>query len=409
MKIDIINKFVSLLLECHQFTGDERYEDELLFEFLDPTYYDFLDENNFTYTKVSEGAILSLGNLPFNIYFNEPHFYEEIVNADDDKNFLIINFKGESIYFDSASKIIFSDGKIKNDSFFLDNIKAYKLFFKYITSSIGIADYVNELDKELVFYSSTKGIFTIKYNLAFPEPIFEENLLPFYEKLIKELEAFDFKLFFISEIINMLQSEKYEDRIYKLFLKSREIYDAAKRNYELKLSGFDFNKLRNDLNIQKEKYLTSLREILKDISKQVIGVPISVIVAVFAAVKIDDLQTAIVITIIFFFFILYQLSLEFYILSDLNEIQSDFNSDIDIISREKSFNETDVDSIKNIVIGKIQRIKLILRLVLTITYIVSLSYFILIALKYNWCMICSTIIYFVLVLISTFLTIKQKQ
>ncbi|HCZ36317.1 MAG TPA: hypothetical protein DHV26_10380, partial [Cytophagales bacterium] len=183
-------------------------------------------------------------------------------------------------------------------------------------------------------YSSAKGIFKIKYAI---EPTINdtEQITKQVNQLLELAESIQFRAFVKNALFNF-SKDKCSISISEIIEEATNIAETTKRDYELASKLFDFDKFRDSLYKEKEKYFNGVREIVNRIFTQAIGIPISISATVFATYKIDD--EPIILGIVLISFILYVIlyvRLQLTYKSDLKEVRRDFKSDFKIIE-EKS-------------------------------------------------------------------------
>lgn len=292
-----------------------------------------LNSNGVQFDKQPEKVLIKVRSFLDNINIVpfssiEKFFDEKLIN----ESYLILNTNGNYLYHDNKrifwSEKVIEQFKIKCLNF----ISYYKLF--NLLKKENFSDHHNDANTELIFYSSAKGIFKIKYETE-PEIIGTEEITRQVEQLLELVESIQFKPFLKNALFNF-SKDKCSISILEIIQEAKGISETTKRDYELASKLFDFDKFRDSLYKEKEKYFNGIREIVNKIFSQAIGIPISISATVFATYKIDD--EPIILGIVLISFILYVIlyvRLQITYKSDLKEIKKDFETDFKIIE-EKS-------------------------------------------------------------------------
>ncbi|MDA3616792.1 hypothetical protein [Polluticaenibacter yanchengensis] len=264
------------------------------------------------------------------ISFQEIQKYFEPVFLNED--FLILNLNGD-YYYKANSDIHWSDNAETTFNIRCQNIISYFELFNFLKST-DFADHHNDANTEIIFYSSAKGIFRITYA---PEPSIPDNIdISNNTKVLLELAKSVQTRSFLKNSLFGFSSDKCSISLNEIIEKFSGINETTNRNFELASKLFDFDKFKDSLYKEKEKYFNGIREIVNKIFSQAIGIPISISATVFATYKID--KEPVMLLIVLASFILYvclYVRLQLIYKYDLNEIKIDFESDFNII-KEKS-------------------------------------------------------------------------
>lgn len=221
----------------------------------------------------------------------------------------------------------------------VNNIVSYFRLFNFLKST-DFCDYFNSANNQIVVYSSAKGVYKINYDTipVIPNDSDIENNI---SEFIKTANPVELRPFFKTSIFAFTNGTGFI-KLNDLIKNSVEIVFSAKRDHDLVLKQFDFEKFRDSLYREKEKYFTNIREIINKIFSQAVGIPISISAAVFATYKVsDDPLMLFLVMLSFVVYVFFYVKIQLVYKSDIKEIQTDFNKDFDIII-SKSGLQTDV-------------------------------------------------------------------
>lgn len=260
------------------------------------------------------------------------------------EEFLILNVNGDYCYKVNseiywASNIEYAFKTICN------NIIYYYELFNFLKSK-DFADHHNDANTEIIFYSSAKGIFKIKYS-AEPSIAYNNDTSDKTKVLLELARSVQIRSFFKNSLFGF-SSDKCSISLNEIIEKSSSISETTNRDFELASKLFDFEKFKDSLYKEKEKYFNGIREIVNKIFSQAIGIPISISATVFATYKID--KEPIILLIVLASFILYvclYIKLQLVYKFDLKETKNDFETDFDIIKEKSGLPKNIVEREKN--------------------------------------------------------------
>jgi len=148
--------------------------------------------------------------------------------------------------------------------------------------------YDNVSNYNLVLHSMEYGVLIVNYRNLLPitdrEIHYKDNYINLKSNEIKKEFSNCLKIH-VAEFFSKT-SEPY----YFSFLIEHlgEILDEARKSYEIFVSGFSFSKLIGEFRQEKEKYFSSIRDVLSGIMNKTVTIPISISAA---ALAIHDLKT----------------------------------------------------------------------------------------------------------------------
>jgi hypothetical protein len=242
-------------------------------------------------------------------------------------NFVLIYFPGAAIV--QFEETLFTLGEVEQSIFDgIENQLSYYKFYNTLKSS-DFADHHNDAEKEIILYNSAKGILKIKYPI--PAPTFKYQIKHSVEHILSALTNEILRIYLKNSLFefatgNILTVEYF-------ISKEVDIVSAAKRDQELATKQFDFEKFRDSLYNQKDKFFNAIRDLLSKIYSQIIGIPISITASIFAAYKIEhDRLVSTLILISFLLYVVIYLVTQHTYYKDLQEVKSDFERDFSDIN-----------------------------------------------------------------------------
>jgi len=314
--------------------------------------------------KISNTEITSLfssGNqtlfefrrFPIKLYLNVEHFLKDFTENVLDKDFAILNYSSKAFYYQAGinSNIKGVYSPLENNYLIENTLAIYKLK-KYICSS-EFADYNNTQEGEVVFYTSTKGIFRLKYKSFLPFISDTENIsLMIYDVLerLKDKKFVGFLKNACFESNRLNDNNDFEVLINIL----KNLVVLADRDYQLYLKNFSFDDFVNKLRIEKDKYFSSNREILSKILSQIISFPVSISAALFASYKIENQNLFLFLIISFCVYIYYVVHIELAYLLDIRLLKKQLDADFGIIIEKSGFDIVEINKEKKLIFKKLQ-------------------------------------------------------
>ncbi len=262
------------------------------------------------------------------------------------KDFVILSNTGEYYYYQAEKKSVEASTSASAD--FLTkckNIFSYYILYDFLKSE-DFSDHHNDANSEIVIYSSSKGIFRIIYDSL---PIIEDSkdIAAKITKLISRVEPVQIRSFFKNALFTF-SNGKGIISINEIINKTDELIDTAERDFELASKQFDFDKFRDSLHKEKEKYFNSIRDIINKIFSQAIGIPISITATVFATYKVNDDNVMLSIVLsAFLLYVCFYIKIQLVYKADIKELKNDFLNDFEIIKSKSGLPEKDINSEKS--------------------------------------------------------------
>lgn len=349
------------------------------------------------------------------IYFNTKLFFDiedfkNIFKIDySENNIGILNFQNTYFYYDKKTKQSYLNDDIV--SLYLISNALYYIKLRDFLKSENFSDYYNPQNKEIVIYSSEKGIKKIKDKQQIV--ILKEN--KDYSFLILRLidnlanpdyrNQFKLQLYFLEKNSNSNASD-----IATICENLEQIYETTENNYNIWSKKFSFDSLFSELRKQKDKYFNSLRDILSKILSQATSVPIAISASVFATYKVNDPVVLGIMLVAFIGYTLFAIRILIIYYKDVENINLDLQNDLCIIRKESGLDKSDIENQEKKVINKINVVKhtieglLFLFLVLSTAFLFFILY--MLAIKFWTAIIISLALLFIMIIISLCLCVK---
>lgn len=327
---------------------------------------------------------ISKENFKIKVFLNEQFFLKDFSEIDRNNDFLILCYKDSFIVYNNNSSIQNQNGRI-DDDFFVYNTLNYMEFLNQLKRN---ADYVNTANNEIIYYTSTKGIFKLKYPQIKPHLSKDKNLESIFNDFLERFKQKDFTIFLKNEFFDTVTSNQIIELIDKLPM----IISSADRNYELFTKNFNWDTFNSKLKFEKDRYFNSFRDILGKIMSQIIILPISV-TATFIA--INSITNLIVLNCIYLSYIIYSIviiAIEYSYYKDLRELESDFIKDYNILLKDSGLNEAEIIFEKQKINARLNRAK-----ILVVVFISSMFIFLGIISLFIFCKLSILNIYYIFV------------
>ncbi len=266
----------------------------------------------------------------------------EMINTD----FIVLDLAGKAVLHYGELCYNFNSGSTLEE---VENAIAYYTIYNFFKSP-DFADHHNSADEEIIIYSSAKGILKIKYqNIA---PHFHAPVKGKVKKLLDALADQQFRTYFKNSLFD-LDGGSYV-ALSNIITNCSIVLSAAKRDLELALRQFDFEKFRDALYSQKDKFFVAIREVLSKIYGQIVGIPISITAAVYATYKTEHTYAVpVLILASFILYVVIYTIIQWNYYKDIKEIQADFLRDFTIIKTQSGLPVDDVTKEYNKVDTKI--------------------------------------------------------
>ena len=239
--------------------------------------------------------------------------------------------------------------------------------------SDNFSDHHNDANYEIIIYNQTKGIFKINYQQINSKK-FDFNIEPIVINLINIGSPVELKPFFKNALFE-ISSSKISIHINEIISQAKEIIELSQRNYDLVSKQFDFDKFKDSLYKEKEKYFTNIREIVNKIFSQAIGIPLSISAAVFTTYKVsNDVFMLLIIWISYITYVIFYIKIQMFYKGDLLELKSDFNNDFSIIKSKSGLSNSIINFEKDKIENKLKKAIGMIGLLIGITFVLSILF-----------------------------------
>ena len=254
----------------------------------------------------------------------------------------------------------------------INNLHSRYLLYNFLKSD-NFSDHHNDANYEIIIYNQTKGIFKINYQQINSKK-FDFNIEPIVINLINIGSPVELKPFFKNALFE-ISSSKISIHINEIISQAKEIIELSQRNYDLVSKQFDFDKFKDSLYKEKEKYFTNIREIVNKIFSQAIGIPLSISAAVFTTYKVsNDVFMLLIIWISYITYVIFYIKIQMFYKGDLLELKSDFNNDFSIIKSKSGLSNSIINFEKDKIENKLKKAIGMIGLLIGITFVLSILF-----------------------------------
>lgn len=315
--------------------------------------------------KISDSWIVVLDEESLRIRIND------FIKSEDgvfQKNIAVLLYQNKLLLYDLTTQITTIDGQKDDKNYLIENLCAYQKLVNKLKSEDFI-DYFNVAKNLGVIYTATKGILKISFP-TYPFKVSDDkSIKSLVEDVLRRNADDQFKVHFKNELFQ-LEKKENQTLIETIVFHLDSILQNADNNYQIQLKNYSFDKLKNDLQKEKEKYFSSLREILNKILSQTVGVPISIGASIFASYKVENVFVLGIILLAFAIYVFFAIHFQLIYRKDILEIEIDFKDDFKNISEKSGLQESEIKkervkierrikSIKNTIIGFIVAISVL--------------------------------------------------
>jgi len=352
---------LSKLLFSDKIENLEDYEPNILYLNNSESVIKTLLEHNINFQKRPDRLEVDLNNIVIDtrVFINEIEFRKWIKRANHkpnwDKNIAILDFNNGGLYFDHKESIT-KVNTVSTNVFFIENYVWYLKFIEVLKSGVRISNFFDKIKGEAILYSSTKGIMYLQVPNLPIHLDFNKDYSSIFQKLLNRLDDSNFENQFKNRLFELPKIPS-ESQIDTLVSHLDTIIQETENNVQLILSQFSFDKFKSDLQKEKEKYFTSLRDLLSKIFSQVIGIPISIGASLFSSYKITNKYVIICILLAIGVYVFFAVHNQLLLLKDVKEIEHDFNKDFEKIKVKSGMDVSDLSVEQNKIKRRIQVVK----------------------------------------------------
>jgi hypothetical protein len=312
------------------------------------------------------------------VYFEQLNFFEPEYVLED---FCILKSNGEFCYHSrQTNQLLFSDDVSSAFKINCTNLFYYTKLYNFLASR-EFCDHHNDADRELIIYNSAKGILKIKYEL--PSSLqYKQDISEGVKSLLKTGTTLQMRTVFLNTLFEISNNTGLLS-MDNLIGQWQEIDSSLKRNYELFSRQFNFEKFKDSLYREKEKYFENIRTIVNKIFSQSIGIPLSVSATIFTTKGImSDLFMLCIVGTAFLTYIVLYLKIQLTYLEDLILLENDFENDFNVLKRYSGLPVSQIENESNRIKRKINATRKIIRYLIAI--VIILTILICIYIPYAW-------------------------
>jgi hypothetical protein len=332
------------------------------------------DKFNINYEEYGSKLILKLKS-----YFNGENtkFSEliesEVRSADIFQPLLLLSAKGTIIkYSPSDAENPFTVYGTIDDKLLLkfkNTISYFRLFNLF--KSEAFCDYYNDANTEIVIYSSINGIIKIKYD-AIPTIATQIDFSSKIIGLIEKASSLEISPFFKNALFTVSKGSGII-QLNDIIAQAEEVIAITKRDYELVSKKFDFEKFRDSLYKEKEKFFSNIRDIVSKIFGQAVGIPISISASVFATYKVSGEPVMLLLVwLAFGFYTGFYIKIQFIYKADLIEVEKDIEEAFLLMNTRSGLEPNVIEAEKNKIERKIKSTKQIIDWLISLVAFLSL-------------------------------------
>ena len=313
---------------------------------------------------------LTIHNIGIKLFFDLRHFSRLCDKDTLDNDFAILLFADSYLIYRKAESKTFIGGVDSQDNYFVENAHYY---FDLLTilQSDRFAEYWDSAHQEIVISTLERGVFKITYQSELPNIDMYFRLKTYYDFLLRIIDKRDYMVLLKNEIIDFL---KTDNSIVTLITKLKPIFEVTDRDYELLIKQFSFENFKNKLYAEKDKYFSSLRDLLSKILTQSISIPISISASIFVTYSLNSLPILLMILIAFSIYSFLYIHFQFLLLNDVNEIEADYIRDFALIKENSGLNKSDIIKEESKIDKKIRTIKITIWILILSVIILTISF-----------------------------------
>lgn len=341
-----------------------------------------LAELGIDFEQTGEGVSIRLGTPNFPLYFNEEVFLRDFRLQNLDSDFGLIQ---EHLYYEMASARCYKDNVVTSYENVISQTIIYLRIKELLSDTNTIdcfANYVDNARRKMVIISSVKGTMVIGFPNITPKLNDVADLELVYQKLTNSITAKGFMALFRSEVYDNLKNENEEDRFIYLVKRLKLILENSERNFEVYLSNFSFDELKDKLTAERVKYFNSTREILGKVYTQITSVPIAISAAAFSTYKVDNRITLVLIFAGFGIYAVFVNKLLLALKNETSIVESDFNSEKEKIVANSKLEKPQIEVEMNNIKVRIDDVKTTIKYFTRV--FVSLCVLFLLFIVYQW-------------------------
>jgi len=346
--------------------SDITYNDsrkELLLQTLDTiNVVQHLNTLGISYEKTGEGLVInSLQSIQQPFYYSTNDFLRDFKIEHFNHDIGIIEHE---LFYDSKNQVFLQNRQITDQNNLILNTYYYLKIKALLSNNLNVnsfANYTDHAKQKIVIISSIKGTMFIGFDTISPEIDPEISLQLFYEKLSNSINAKGYLSFLKSEVYDFLKNVEEKNRFTFLIKNLKTVLDNTDNNFEVYLSNFSFDELRDTLTNERIKYYNISREILSKIYGQITSVPIAISAITFATYKVEDKLTLILIFISFGVYAFFIFRLVNVLNGEIELLEKDFSIETPKIKADCKLDSAEIDKEIQTITDRITEVKSIIK------------------------------------------------
>jgi hypothetical protein len=233
---------------------------------------------------------------------------------------------------------------------------------------------------KLIIYRNTNSLLEININYNINDlSLFSkiENLEELKNELLDEIKGNDKKELFLNELVNFASNGK--DNYLEIVENWGNIFELYKKSLSLYIAGFSFNKIKTSSNEHFQKLVEKIYESISKASNYIFGIPIGFILLLnyFDYSGVSIFKNVIILLLSLLFFLLIWFILLNNIRESIDAIEEDIDDFISKIQGVKGLEsiEAKLSNLKETKIAKQINKLLIVRIITTVIFILTLFVF----------------------------------
>ncbi|MEI6091442.1 MAG: hypothetical protein WCR42_13390 [bacterium] len=276
----------------------------------------------------------------FKKHFSFENIYDNFSIIFEDNNYLIYDNTIEV----EKDKIFINHDDLKPFYEIITNYIYYFKILRYLSeeeSSDLFCSFHDIINNKLIIILPENGKFEIGYKYNLSQIEIRVDLKKYYDLITNENR--EFSPFFKKSVYDSLKTFEMADRFEHLIININTIYENAKNNYDLFLSGISVQSFIDELREEQLKYFSAFREVLNKIFTYSISIPVSITATVLGIINVPKKNPLILSIIIISFLLFTSLSIYYqcYLKKDIlilwNDIKLDYKRFIQLEIFKKDY------------------------------------------------------------------------
>lgn len=256
-------------------------------------------------------------------------------------------------------------------------IDKYRSVLKYINILRDVALGLDDVSETLIFFKEKRFVIPILYGGHELKELNVNDIEFFSELLNKPGQEIQTKEILATTLIEATENYQENERFSYILRNLSEIINRFDESYRTLISGFTYEKIKNEIEIARVEYANKIHKVLTDIQNQLIGIPLAAMIGVTQMKEaiLWDYQfwvnSIILVACVSVFFVLFILvTNQFY---TLNIIKGDIEKQKQKLKNEYPLNSKDIVKGFNDLIKRAGKQKILLGIICFITIVCFLG------------------------------------